>query len=53
MLIRKLLKILNEEQECVWSGKELKGNNYDVNHILPYSIWVNNDYGICYQQTEE
>jgi len=36
-------KILTEEQECVWSGKELKGKNYDVDHVLPYSVWFNND----------
>jgi hypothetical protein len=21
----------------------LKGNNYDVDHVLPYSVWFNND----------
>ncbi len=36
-------KILSQEKECIWSGKELKGNNYDVDHVLPFSIWFNND----------
>jgi hypothetical protein len=36
-------KILNDEKECVWSGKELRGNTYDVDHVLPYSVWFNND----------
>ncbi|EDZ62129.1 hypothetical protein SMGD1_0266 [Sulfurimonas gotlandica GD1] len=35
--------ILNEENECVWSGKELSGTNYDVDHVLPFSVWFNND----------
>jgi len=36
-------KILGEEKECVWSAKKLKDKNYDVDHVLPYSIWFNND----------
>jgi hypothetical protein len=35
--------ILSDEKECVWSGKELKGNHYDVDHVLPFSVWFNND----------
>ena len=34
---------LGTENECVWSGKPLRTNNYDVDHVLPYSIWFNND----------
>lgn len=36
-------KILNQDKECIWSGKELKGANYDVDHVLPFSVWFNND----------
>ncbi|QSZ42833.1 hypothetical protein GJV85_12175 [Sulfurimonas aquatica] len=36
-------KILGQEKECIWSGKELKGKNYDVDHVLPFSVWFNND----------
>jgi len=35
--------ILTGHQECVWSGRTLKDNNYDVDHVLPFSIWFNND----------
>ena len=35
--------ILSQEKECVWSGKRLKGENYDVDHVLPFSVWLNND----------
>ena len=36
-------KILDTEKECIWSGKELKNGNYDVDHVLPFSVWYNND----------
>jgi len=36
-------KILSREKECIWSGKELQGTNYDVDHVLPFSVWFNND----------
>ena len=36
-------KILNQEKECIWSGKELTDKNYDVDHVLPFSVWFNND----------
>lgn len=36
-------KILPDINECVWSGKELKNSSYDVDHVLPYSVWFNND----------
>lgn len=29
--------------ECVYSGRALTENTYDVDHILPYSIYYNND----------
>ena len=28
--------------ECVWTGKSLK-RGFDVDHIIPYSLWHNND----------
>ena len=36
-------KILNHEKECIWSGKEIKGKCYDIDHVLPFSVWFNND----------
>jgi hypothetical protein len=41
---KKLYKsILKESGEivCVWTGKKI--NNYDVDHVIPFSIWKNND----------
>ena len=35
--------ILDQEKECVWSGRRLRGENYDVDHVLPFSVWLNND----------
>lgn len=35
--------ILQDTNECVWSGKNLTGKNYDVDHMLPFSVWFNND----------
>lgn len=35
--------ILEGSNECVWSGKSLRGSNYDVDHLLPFSVWFNND----------
>jgi hypothetical protein len=29
-------------KECVWSGKPL-GRVFDVDHVLPFSLWHNND----------
>lgn len=36
-------KLLHKNKECVWSGKELIGEKYDVDHLLPFSVWFNND----------
>ncbi len=41
---KKLYKsILKETGEvtCVWTGKKI--NNYDIDHVIPFSIWKNND----------
>lgn len=35
--------ILAGEQECVWSGKTIRSNSYDIDHVLPFSLWFNND----------
>lgn len=36
-------RILNKrgEIQCVWTGDRI--NSYDVDHIIPFSIWRNND----------
>ncbi|RLD45012.1 MAG: hypothetical protein DRI88_08985, partial [Bacteroidetes bacterium] len=26
---------------CVWTGKSI--SNYDIDHIIPFSVWKNND----------
>ena len=36
-------QFLPEDCYCVWSGKKLTHGRYDVDHVLPYSIWFNND----------
>jgi hypothetical protein len=28
---------------CVWSNKPLIGRRFDIDHIIPFSIWHNND----------
>lgn len=28
---------------CVWSGKALRADNMAVDHVLPFSLWANND----------
>lgn len=34
---------LPENCNCVWTNKPLKNGKYDVDHVLPYSVWSNND----------
>ena len=40
-------KALTEDKvqrlQCIWSGEIIKGNTYHVDHIIPFSIWKNND----------
>ena len=36
-------KFLPDECTCVWTGDKLKKGKYDIDHVLPYSIWFNND----------
>jgi CRISPR/Cas system Type II protein with McrA/HNH and RuvC-like nuclease domain len=41
---KKLYKSILEKKGkvyCVWTGKKL--NKYDVDHVIPFSIWKNND----------
>ncbi len=35
--------ILEEGMECVWSGKILNKQTTEIDHMLPFSIWFNND----------
>lgn len=35
--------ILEDGMECVWSGKILTPKTSDIDHILPFSVWYNND----------
>jgi len=41
--VKKLL-FANIDIQCVWSGEILKNRKYDIDHILPFSIWQNNDF---------
>lgn len=41
---KKLYKSILEKKGtvyCVWTGKKL--NKYDIDHIIPFSVWKNND----------
>jgi len=38
--IKKLFK--NQNVFCVWSGKKIK--RFDIDHLFPFSIFMNNDY---------
>jgi SAM-dependent methyltransferase len=31
------------ELNCVWSNKSLTGSRFDVDHIIPFALWHNND----------
>lgn len=35
--------ILEDGMECVWSGKVLTPRTSDIDHVLPFSVWFNND----------
>jgi len=35
--------IFTGDQICVWSGALIHQNDMDIDHILPYSVWFNND----------
>ena len=34
---------LPKDCQCVWTNKSLKNGKYDIDHVLPYSVWLNND----------
>lgn len=34
--------LTEEYKECVWTGKKLKAS-FDVDHVIPFSLWRNND----------
>ena len=36
-------KFLPDDCYCIWSSKKLTHGKYDIDHVLPYSIWFNND----------
>jgi len=36
-------QFLPEDCRCVWTNKPLIKGKYDVDHVLPYSVWLNND----------
>lgn len=42
VFFEKLLHGKNE-LECIWSGKKLVKNCLNIDHILPFAIWKNND----------
>jgi hypothetical protein len=29
--------------ECVWSGRSIRTARFDVDHVIPFSLWRNND----------
>lgn len=33
----------NKIIECVWSGKKITHDDFDVDHIIPFSLYFNND----------
>lgn len=35
--------ILEPGMECVWTGKILTPSKTDIDHVLPFSVWFNND----------
>lgn len=41
--IRKIFKEDQNLNYCVWTGKKLAPNTFEVDHIIPFSIWHNND----------
>jgi hypothetical protein len=33
----------NGRVECVWSGRDVESDKLEVDHLIPFSIWRNND----------
>ncbi|MFO8000078.1 MAG: HNH endonuclease domain-containing protein [Marinilabilia sp.] len=47
-------QILNQgDLFCVWSGERIKGNNLNIDHVVPYSLWHNNDLWNLLPTTEK
>lgn len=43
LIFRKIQKEVGSI-ECVWTGKNVRNSdNYDLDHLLPFSVWRNND----------
>ena len=36
-------KMSNSELYCIWSGRPLQSNSINIDHILPFAVWKNND----------
>lgn len=58
LIVEKLLSISDPEREtrearnlfkqvgvaeCVWTGRPLRMERFDVDHVIPFSLWRNND----------
>jgi CRISPR/Cas system Type II protein with McrA/HNH and RuvC-like nuclease domain len=41
--IRKLVLQKEGLNRCVWSGNKLTENNMHVDHVIPFSVWQNNE----------
>jgi hypothetical protein len=39
--IQSISRIMDRPVECVWTGRAVA--HFDVDHVLPYSVWRNND----------
>ncbi|MGM0497862.1 MAG: HNH endonuclease signature motif containing protein, partial [Bacteroidota bacterium] len=47
-------QILNQgDLFCVWSGERIKGKNLNIDHVVPYSLWHNNDLWNLLPTTEK
>ncbi|MCO4780820.1 MAG: HNH endonuclease [Candidatus Cloacimonetes bacterium] len=40
-IVRNIIK--DDKCTCVWSNKNLSIKGLDIDHVLPFSIWLNND----------
>jgi len=43
--VQKLYKqlLIKGNLVCVWSGEKIKRKNLNIDHVVPYSLWHNND----------
>lgn len=42
-VIRRLVLDEPKLQFCVWTGEKISLTAYDVDHVIPFSVWQNND----------